>query len=80
MRDSLFWAIITAKHTHDKKVSGYFKATEHTQSMWQVITNYSTSTPASDSDALNDFYTRFEAFNDLAMRKTTQPPAIRCSA
>ncbi|KAK3556436.1 hypothetical protein QTP70_008279 [Hemibagrus guttatus] len=50
--------------------------------MWQVIqaiTNYKTTPSACDSDAslqdvLNDFYTRFEAQNKVAARKTIPPP------
>ncbi|KAK3559135.1 hypothetical protein QTP86_005034 [Hemibagrus guttatus] len=50
--------------------------------MWQgiqSITNYRPAPPACDSDAsfpdaLNSFYTRFEAQNDLTVRKTIPPP------
>ncbi|KAK3540831.1 hypothetical protein QTP86_002361 [Hemibagrus guttatus] len=50
--------------------------------MWQgiqVITNYKTTLPACDNDAslpdtLNDFYTWFEAQNNVAAKKTIPPP------
>ncbi|KAK3545873.1 hypothetical protein QTP70_016452 [Hemibagrus guttatus] len=50
--------------------------------MWQgiqAITNYKTTQYACDSDAslpdaLNDFYTQFEAQNNVAARKTIPPP------
>ncbi|KAK3549707.1 hypothetical protein QTP86_007161 [Hemibagrus guttatus] len=50
--------------------------------MWQgiqAITNYKTRPSACDSDAslpdaLNDFYTRFKAQNNVAARKTILPP------
>ncbi|KAK3510966.1 hypothetical protein QTP70_027795 [Hemibagrus guttatus] len=45
----------------------------------QAITNYKTTPSACDidaslPDALNDFYTRFEAQNNVAARKTIFPP------
>ncbi|KAK3506184.1 hypothetical protein QTP70_000765 [Hemibagrus guttatus] len=50
--------------------------------MWQgiqSITNYRSAPPACDSDAslpdaLNNFYTRFQAQNDVMARKTIPPP------
>ncbi|KAK3556347.1 hypothetical protein QTP70_007086 [Hemibagrus guttatus] len=50
--------------------------------MWQgiqSITNYRTASPACDSDAslpdvLNSFYAQFEAWSDMAVRKTIPPP------
>ncbi|KAK3510107.1 hypothetical protein QTP70_026726 [Hemibagrus guttatus] len=50
--------------------------------MWQgiqSITNYRPAPPACDSDAslpdaLNSFYARFEARNDMTARKTIPPP------
>ncbi|KAI5611468.1 gastrula zinc finger protein XlCGF28.1-like [Silurus asotus] len=44
-----------------------------------VITNYKTTSPASDRDAslpdaLNDFYARFEVQNNVVARKTIPPP------
>ncbi|KAK3523534.1 hypothetical protein QTP70_001903 [Hemibagrus guttatus] len=48
----------------------------------EAITNYKTTPSACDSDAshsdeLNDFYTRFEAENNVAVRKTT-PIVMKC--
>ncbi|KAK3509708.1 hypothetical protein QTP70_008447 [Hemibagrus guttatus] len=50
--------------------------------MWQgiqSITNYRPASPACDSDAslpdaLNSFYARFEAQNDMTARKIIPPP------
>ncbi|KAK3555126.1 hypothetical protein QTP86_010015 [Hemibagrus guttatus] len=68
---------MTAKRTH-----GHFQSSGDTRSMWQgnqSITNYRPASPACDSDtslpdALNSFYTQFEARNDVTARKTIPPP------
>ncbi|KAK3524860.1 hypothetical protein QTP86_010093 [Hemibagrus guttatus] len=78
-RAKLSQAIREAKRTH---AHGHFQDSGDSRRMWQgiqEITNYKTTPSACDSDAslpdaLNDFYARFEAQNNVAARKTTPPP------
>ncbi|KAK3557811.1 hypothetical protein QTP86_002689 [Hemibagrus guttatus] len=75
-------AIREAKHTHAQRIHGHFQDSGDSLRMWQgiqAITNYKTIPSACDSyaslpDELNDFYTRFEAQNNVAARKTIPPP------
>ncbi|KAK3523213.1 hypothetical protein QTP86_022937 [Hemibagrus guttatus] len=81
-RAKLSRAIREAKHTHSQRIHGHFQSSGDTRRMWQgtqSITNYRPASPACDSDAslpdvLNCFYARFEAQNDLMVRKTIPPP------
>ncbi|KAK3549649.1 hypothetical protein QTP86_005389 [Hemibagrus guttatus] len=65
-----------------KRIHGHFQDSRDSRRMWQgiqVITNYKTTPSACGSDAslpdaLNDFYARFEAQNNVAARKTIPPP------
>ncbi|KAK1783969.1 hypothetical protein P4O66_004634, partial [Electrophorus voltai] len=60
------------------RIHGHFKDTGNTRCMWegiQAITNYRKTPPSCDSDAilpdaLNDFYARFEAQNNVAAEKS----------
>ncbi|KAK2891549.1 hypothetical protein Q8A73_017214 [Channa argus] len=64
------------------KIHDYFQDSGDTRRMWQgiqVITNYKTTSPACDHDAslpdaLNHFYARFEAQNNVKARKSTPLP------
>ncbi|KAK3507307.1 hypothetical protein QTP70_013563 [Hemibagrus guttatus] len=68
--------------SHSQRIHGHFQSSGDTQCMWQgiqSITNYRPAPPACDSDAslpdaLNSFYARFEARNDVTARKTIPPP------
>ncbi|KAK2877087.1 hypothetical protein Q8A73_023740 [Channa argus] len=79
-RAKLSRAIREAKRAHSKKIHDHF---EDTRRMWQgiqAITNYKTTSPdcdrdASLPDALNHFYARFEAQNNVKARKSTPPPS-----
>ncbi|KAK3545720.1 hypothetical protein QTP70_011351 [Hemibagrus guttatus] len=81
-RAKLSQAIREAKHKHAQRIHGHFQDSGDSRRMWQgiqVITNYKTTPSACDSDAslpdaLNDFYARFEAQNNVAARKTIPPP------
>ncbi|KAK3514687.1 hypothetical protein QTP70_027770 [Hemibagrus guttatus] len=81
-RAKLSRAIKEAKHTHAQRIHGHFQDSGDSRLMWQdiqEITDYKTTPSACDSDAslpdaLNDFYTRFEAQNNVAARKTIPPP------
>ncbi|KAI4889636.1 hypothetical protein NFI96_003622 [Prochilodus magdalenae] len=81
-RAKLSRAIREAKRAHGQSIHSQFRDSGDTRRMWQgiqAITNYRTIPPACDSDAslpdaLNHFYTRFEAQNSVAARKTTPPP------
>ncbi|KAK3528642.1 hypothetical protein QTP70_006342 [Hemibagrus guttatus] len=81
-RAKLSRAIREAKHTHSQRIHGHFQSRGDTRRMWQgiqSITNYRPAPPACDSDAslpdaLNNFYARFEAQNDVTARKTIPPP------
>ncbi|KAK3507471.1 hypothetical protein QTP70_025843, partial [Hemibagrus guttatus] len=81
-RAKLSRAIREAKHTHSQRIHGHFQSSGDTRRMWQgtqSITNYRPASPACDSDAslpdvLNSFYARFEAQNDVMVRKTIPPP------
>ncbi|XP_072904707.1 uncharacterized protein [Hemitrygon akajei] len=72
-------AIRGAKRAHALRIHSHFQDSGNTQRMWkgiQDITNYRTTSPdcagdASLPDALNNFYARFEAENDVAVRKST---------
>ncbi|KAK1792136.1 hypothetical protein P4O66_001912 [Electrophorus voltai] len=71
-------AIREAKRAHAQRIHGHFKDTGDTRRMWegiQAITNYRKTSPFCDSDAilpdaLNDFYARFEAQNNVAAEKS----------
>ncbi|KAK3530008.1 hypothetical protein QTP86_009388 [Hemibagrus guttatus] len=88
-RAKLSRAIRELKRTHAQRIHGHFQDSRDSQRMWQgiqAITNYKTTPSACDSDAslpdvLNDFYARFEAHNNIAVRKTIPPPnnQRRCS-
>ena len=75
-------AIRDAKRAHAQKIHGHFRDSGDTRQLWQgiqAITNYRTSTPACDSDAslpdaLNVFYARFEAKNDVVAEKNIPSP------
>ncbi|KAK1802655.1 hypothetical protein P4O66_004298 [Electrophorus voltai] len=64
-----------------ERIHGHFKDTGDTRRMWegiQAITNYRKTPPSCDSDAilpdaLNDFYARFEAQNNVAAEKSIPP-------
>ncbi|KAK3510918.1 hypothetical protein QTP70_025540 [Hemibagrus guttatus] len=81
-RAKLSRAIRELKRTHAQRIHGHFQDSRDSQRMWQgiqAITNYKTTPSACDSDAslpdvLNDFYARFEAHNNIAVRKTIPPP------
>ncbi|KAK3511889.1 hypothetical protein QTP70_027488, partial [Hemibagrus guttatus] len=81
-RAKLSQAIREVKRTHAQRIHGHFQDSRDFRHMWQgiqAITNYKTTPSASDSDtsfpdALNDFYARFEAQNNVAARKTIPPP------
>ncbi|KAK3507128.1 hypothetical protein QTP70_007960 [Hemibagrus guttatus] len=81
-RAKLSRAIREAKRTHTQRIHGHFQDSRDSWRMWQgiqAITNYKTTPSACDSDAslpdaLNDFYARFEAQNNVAVRKTIPPP------
>ena len=81
-RATLAWAIRDAKRAHAQKVHAHFRDSRDTRQLWQgiqAITNYRTTTPAHDSDAslhdaLDLFYTRFEAENDVVARKNVPAP------
>ncbi|KAK3565926.1 hypothetical protein QTP86_021443, partial [Hemibagrus guttatus] len=74
-------AIREAKRTHSQRIHGHFQSSGNTQRMWQgiqSITNFRPAPPACDSDAslpdaLNNFYARFAAQNDMTARKTIPP-------
>ncbi|KAK2912264.1 hypothetical protein Q8A73_006377 [Channa argus] len=76
-------AIKEAKRAHTKKIHDHFEDSGDTRRMWQgiqAITNYKTTSPdcdrdASLPDALNHFYARFEAQNNVKARKSTPPPS-----
>ncbi|KAK3570992.1 hypothetical protein QTP86_033394, partial [Hemibagrus guttatus] len=76
-RDSAF----RAGDKEAQRIHGHFQDGGDSRRMWQdiqEITNYKTTPSACDSDAslpdaLNDFYTRFEAQNNTAARKTVLP-------
>ncbi|KAK3529355.1 hypothetical protein QTP70_029327 [Hemibagrus guttatus] len=78
-------AIREAKPTHSQRIHSHFQSSGDTRRMWQgiqSITNYRPAPPACDSDAsfpdaLNSFYTRFEAQNDVTARKTIPPQRTR---
>ncbi|KAK3572910.1 hypothetical protein QTP86_010577 [Hemibagrus guttatus] len=67
-RAKLSRAIREAKHMHAQRIHGHFQDSGDSRRMWQgvqAITNYKTPPSACDSDAsltdaLNDFYARFE--------------------
>ncbi|KAK3527450.1 hypothetical protein QTP86_023068 [Hemibagrus guttatus] len=79
-RAKLSQAIREAKRAHSQRIHGHFQSSSDT-CMWQgiqSITNYRPASPACDSDAsfldaLNSFYARFEAQNDVTVRKTIPP-------
>ncbi|KAK3563208.1 hypothetical protein QTP86_018266, partial [Hemibagrus guttatus] len=81
-RAKLFQAIREAKRTYSPRIHGHFQSSGDTRRMWQgiqSITNYRPAPPACDSDAslpdaLNRFYPRFEAQNDVMARKTIPHP------
>ncbi|KAK3567736.1 hypothetical protein QTP86_024052, partial [Hemibagrus guttatus] len=81
-RAKLSRAIKEAKRMHAQRIHGHFQDSGDSRHMWQgiqAITNYKTTPSACDSDtslpdALNDFYTQFEAQNNVAARKTIPPP------
>ncbi|KAK3555576.1 hypothetical protein QTP86_022017 [Hemibagrus guttatus] len=81
-RAKLSRAIREAKRTHAQRIHGHFQDSGDSRHMWQgiqAITNYKTTPSACDSDAslpeaLNDFYGRFEAHINVAVRKTIPPP------
>ncbi|KAK3507180.1 hypothetical protein QTP70_009516 [Hemibagrus guttatus] len=66
---------------HAQRIHGHFQDRGDSRCMWQgiqAITNYKTTPSACDSDislpdALNDFYARFEAQNNIATKKTIPP-------
>ncbi|KAK3522308.1 hypothetical protein QTP86_002558 [Hemibagrus guttatus] len=70
-----------AKRTHAQRIHGHLQDSRDSRCMWQgiqAITNYKTTPSACDSDAylpdaLNDFYARVEAQNNVAARKTIPP-------
>ncbi|KAK3506468.1 hypothetical protein QTP70_001152 [Hemibagrus guttatus] len=72
---------MTAKVCALLRIHGHFQSSSDTRRMWQgiqTITNYRPVPPACDSDAslldaLNSFYSRFEAQNDVTVRKTIPP-------
>ncbi|KAK1801367.1 hypothetical protein P4O66_023040, partial [Electrophorus voltai] len=80
-RAKLSRAIREAKRAHAQRIHGHFKDTGDTRRMWegiQAITNYRKTSPSCDSDAilpdaLNDFYARFEAQNNVAAEKSIPP-------
>ncbi|KAK3534916.1 hypothetical protein QTP70_002001 [Hemibagrus guttatus] len=80
-RAKLSRAIREAKRAHTQRIHGHFQSSGDTWCMWQgiqSITNYRPASPACDSDAsfpdaLNSFYTRFEARNDVTAKKTFPP-------
>ncbi|KAK1791630.1 hypothetical protein P4O66_013631, partial [Electrophorus voltai] len=80
-RAKLSRAIREAKHAHAQRIHGHFKDTVDTWRMWegiQAITNYRKTSPSCDSDAilpdaLNDFYARFEAQNNVVAEKSIPP-------
>ncbi|XP_072900606.1 uncharacterized protein [Hemitrygon akajei] len=80
-RAKLSRAIKGAKRAHAQLIHSYFQDNGDTRRMWkgiQDITNYRTTSPdcagdASLPNALNNFYARFEAENDMAVRKSTPP-------
>ena len=71
-RVKLSWAISEAKCTHAQRIHGY---TETCGASGRVL-NYRTTCDSDPSfpDALNNFYSRFEAQNDVTTKKTTPPP------
>ncbi|KAK1786349.1 hypothetical protein P4O66_018038, partial [Electrophorus voltai] len=77
-RAKLSRAIREAKRAHAQRIHGHFKDTGDTRRMWErirAITNYRKTSPSCDSDAilpdaLNDFYARFEAQNNIAAEKS----------
>ncbi|KAK3520265.1 hypothetical protein QTP70_019668, partial [Hemibagrus guttatus] len=81
-RAKLPQVIREAKRAHSQRIHGHFQSRGDTRRMWQgiqSITNYRPASPACDSDAslpdaLNSFYARFEAWNDVTARKTIPPP------
>ncbi|KAK3564748.1 hypothetical protein QTP86_024970 [Hemibagrus guttatus] len=81
-RAKLSRAIREAKRTHAQRIHGHFQDSRDSRRMWQgiqAITNYKTTPSACDidaslPDALIDFYTRFEAQNNIAVRKSIRPP------
>ncbi|KAK1795537.1 hypothetical protein P4O66_001035 [Electrophorus voltai] len=80
-RAKLSHAIREAKRAHAQRIHGHFKDTGDTRRMWkgiQAITNYRKTSPCCDSDAIlpdavNDFYARFEAQNNVAAEKSIPP-------
>ncbi|KAK1804805.1 hypothetical protein P4O66_003647 [Electrophorus voltai] len=80
-RAKLSRAIRESKPAHAQRIHGHFKDTGDTRRMWegiQAITNYRKTSPSCDSDAtlpdaLNDFYARFEAQNNVAAEKSIPP-------
>lgn len=81
-RAKLFRAIREAKRMHGHRILTHFQDSGDTRRMWQgiqAVTNYKTPSVACDRDislpdALNIFYARFEAQNDVVARKTTLAP------
>ncbi|KAK3560578.1 hypothetical protein QTP86_010916 [Hemibagrus guttatus] len=81
-RAKLSRAIKGVKRTHAQRIHGHFQDSGDFWRIWQgiqAITNYKTTPSACDSDtslpdALNDFYARFKAQNNIAARKTIPPP------
>ncbi|KAK3531147.1 hypothetical protein QTP70_013249 [Hemibagrus guttatus] len=81
-RAKLSQAIRDAMRTHSQRIHSHFQGSGDTWRMWQgiqSITNYRPAPPTCDSDAslpdaLNSFYARFEAQNDMMVRKTIPPP------
>ncbi|KAK3510930.1 hypothetical protein QTP70_027106 [Hemibagrus guttatus] len=72
-----------AKRTHTQRIHSHLQSSGDTAcQVWQSIqpiTNYRTASTACDSDAslpdtLNSFNARFEAQNDMTVRKTIPPP------
>ncbi|KAK1806262.1 hypothetical protein P4O66_000144 [Electrophorus voltai] len=80
-RAKLSRAIREAKRAHAQRIHRHFKDAGDTRHMWegiQAITNYRKTSPSCDSDAilpdaLNDFYARFEAQNNVAAEKSIPP-------
>ncbi|KAK3506928.1 hypothetical protein QTP70_031211 [Hemibagrus guttatus] len=81
-RAKLSRAIREAKCAHAQRIHGHLQDSRDSRRMWQgiqAITTYKTTPSVCDSDAslpdaLNDFYARIEAQNNVAARKTIPPP------
>ncbi|KAK3569400.1 hypothetical protein QTP86_027946, partial [Hemibagrus guttatus] len=75
-------AEVRALRTHAHRIYGHFQDSADSRHMWQgiqAITNYKITPSACDSDAslpdaLNDFYARFEAQNNVAVKKAIPSP------